>query len=261
MVNSQFYSSKRSILILVMVLFAISPLMAAPWLGFSFKKEPYQNQMALVVEGVHPSSGALAAGLSNGDKVISVNEKQITSVGVVQDVLKKKKVGESISIRFIRDGKEQTAKIKLTDRPDDISNWTGSAIGSKMVDFGQNFYANGEKRQAKPKVILLDFWATWCMPCRQTLPILERLYNKYAKDGLEVVGVSKESLSVLKSFYQKNASVYPLYRDADFKFSNHYRITSVPTLMLLDQNGYIQKVWAGVPNEAQLDQIIREKLR
>ncbi|HPW95069.1 MAG TPA: thioredoxin-like domain-containing protein [Fibrobacteraceae bacterium] len=261
MVNSQFYSSKRSILILVMVLFAISPLMAAPWLGFSFKKEPYQNQMALVVEGVHPSSGALAAGLSNGDKVISVNEKQITSVGVVQDVLKKKKVGESISIRFIRDGKEQTAKIKLTDRPDDISNWTGSAIGSKMVDFGQNFYANGEKRQAKPKVILLDFWATWCMPCRQTLPILERLYNKYAKEGLEVVGISKESLSVLKSFYQKNASVYPLYRDADFKFSNHYRITSVPTLMLLDQNGYIQKVWAGVPNEAQLDQIIREKLR
>lgn len=261
MVNSQFYSFKKSFLIVAIVFFTFSPLMAAPWLGFSFKKEPYQNQIALVVEGIHPSSGALAAGLSSGDKVISVNEKQITSVGVVQDVLKKKKVGESISIRFIRDGKEQTAKIKLTDRPDDISNWTGSAIGSKMVDFGQNFYANGEKRQAKPKVILLDFWATWCMPCRQTLPILERLYNKYAKEGLEVVGISKESLSVLKSFYQKNASVYPLYRDADFKFSNHYRITSVPTLMLLDQNGYIQKVWAGVPNEAQLDQIIREKLR
>ncbi len=122
MVNSQFYSSsKRSILILVMVLFAISPLMAAPWLVFLLRKNRIKIKWLLVVEGVHPS-WALAAGLSNGDKVISVNEKQITSVGVVQDVLKKKKKGESISIRFIRDGKEQTAKIKLTDRPDDISS-------------------------------------------------------------------------------------------------------------------------------------------
>lgn len=261
MVNSQFYSFKKSFLIVAIVFFTFSPLMAAPWLGFSFKKEPYQNQIALVVEGIHPSSGALAAGLSSGDKIISVNEKPISSVAVIQEVLKKKKSGESISIGFIREGKTQKAKIKLTDRPDDISSWTGSAIGSKMVSFGQNFYANGEKRQAKPKVVLLDFWATWCMPCRQTIPILERLYNKYAKDGLEVVGISKESLNELNAFNKKHPSPYPLYRDADFKFSNHYRITSVPTLMLLDQNGYIQKVWAGVPNEAQLDQIIREKLR
>lgn len=77
MVNSQFYSFKKSFLIITIVFFTFSPLMAAPWLGFSFKKEPYQNQIALVVEGIHPSSGALAAGLSSGDKIISVNENQL----------------------------------------------------------------------------------------------------------------------------------------------------------------------------------------
>lgn len=261
MVNFQFYSFRKRLCFFVLLLSMATPLMAAPWLGFSFKKESYQNQMALVVEGVHPSSGALVAGISVGDKVISVNEKPITSVAVLQGEMKNKKVGESISLSLIRDGKTQKVKVKITERPDNISDLTGSAIGNKMVDFGKNFYANAERRQTKPKAILLDFWATWCMPCRQTLPILERLYNKHAKEGLEVIGISKEALPVLNSFYQKHASPYPLYRDADLNFSNHYQISSVPTLMLLDQNGYIQKVWMGVPNEAQLEKIIMEKIR
>lgn len=259
MANYRFYSFKMFFLLLVLL--TASPIMALPWLGFSFKKEPYQNQIALVVEGIHPASGALAAGISAGDKIISINQKPITTIGVIQQILNSKKTGESVTLGLIRDGKEQKASIKLTERPDDISNWTGSAIGSKVVEFGKNFYANGEKRQEKPKAILLDFWATWCIPCRQTLPILDRLYGKLAKEGLEVVGVSKESLGELQAFNQKHPAPFPLYRDADFKFSNHYRISAVPTLMLLDRNGYIQKVWSGVPNEAQLEKAIRETIR
>lgn len=259
MANCRFYSFK--LFFMILVLLSASPLMAVPWLGFSFKKEPYQNQIALVVEGIHPASGALAAGVSSGDKIISINKKPITAVAIIQQVLKSKKTGESVTLVLIRGNKEQTVSIKLTERPDDISNWTGSAIGSKIVGFGKNFYANGDKRQEKPKAILLDFWATWCIPCRQTLPILDRLYGKLAKEGLEVVGVSKESLSDLQAFNQKHPAPFPLYRDADLKFSNHYRISAVPTLMLLDGNGYIQKVWSGVPNEAQLEKAIRETMR
>ena len=145
--------------------------------------------------------------------------------------------------------------------PDDISSLTGSAIGSKMAEFGKNFYQNGEKRKVKPKATLLDFWATWCGPCRQTLPILENLYNKLGNQGLEVIGIADEPLSTLNAFYERqHRSPYPLYRDATKDFWRRYGIRAVPTLMLLDGEGYIKGVWSGVPNAKALEQVVRETM-
>ncbi|NLO23898.1 MAG: redoxin domain-containing protein [Fibrobacter sp.] len=244
--------------VLFLLFMSVSSLWAEVWLGFSFKKESYQDQIALVVQGLHPSSGAIEAGLSSEDKVIAINNKKIKSVADIKKELQNKKVGEKVSLTYQRENKTHHVSISLRERPKDISNWMGSAIGSQIVEFGSNFYANQNKRQKKPKLVILDFWATWCMPCRQTLPILETLYQKYSKQGLEIIGVSTEDLSTLQSFNKKQASPYPLYQDSDRRFSNHYRISSIPTLMLLDQNGYIQKVWTGVPTQNQIEKIIQE---
>ena len=150
--------------------------------------------------------------------------------------------------------------IVLTERPDDMSSLTGSSIGSKALAFQQNFYRNGEKRKSKPKVTLLDFWATWCGPCRQTLPIVGRLYEKLSSRGFEVIGVSTEQLSVLEQFYKEHPSPYPLYRDATQEMNRRYGVSAIPTLMLLDENGYIQKVWPGVPSDKALEKAILEAM-
>ena len=151
--------------------------------------------------------------------------------------------------------------VTLTERPDDISSLTGSAIGSKMAEFGKNFYKNGEKRKDAPKATLLDFWATWCGPCRQTLPVLEKIYNKYSSQGLEVIGISSEQTKPLLAFYKKqHASPYPLYRDADQGLWRRYGIHAVPTLMLLDSNGYIKRVWSGAPSFEMLEKLVLEVL-
>ena len=107
---------------------------------------------------------------------------------------------------------------------------------------------------------LLDFWATWCGPCRQTLPIVGRLYEKLSSRGFEVIGVSTEQLSVLEQFYKEHPSPYPLYRDATQEMNRRYGISAIPTLMLLDENGYIQKVWPGVPSEKALEKAILEAM-
>ena len=164
-------------------------------------------------------------------------------------------------IEVFRDGKKIPLKVKLTDRPDDISSLTGSAIGSKMAELGKNFYQNGDKRKAKPKATLLDFWATWCGPCRKTLPILESIYSKLGNQGLEIIGIADEDLNTLNAFYERqHRSPYPLYRDATKELWLRYGIRSVPTLMLLDSEGYIKGVWSGVPNQKALEQLVQETM-
>ena len=251
---------KRFVLFFLFVLCAI-PAFAGPWLGVTFKKSTYENHLALDVKGVHPGSGCFTAGVVAGDKIIGINGKPLAEMSQITSVISKSKTGSTVGIEVFRDGKKIPLKVKLTDRPDDISSLTGSAIGSKMAELGKNFYQNGDKRKAKPKATLLDFWATWCGPCRKTLPILESIYSKLGNQGLEIIGIADEDLNTLNAFYERqHRSPYPLYRDATKELWRRYGIRSVPTLMLLDSEGYIKGVWSGVPNQKALEQLVQETM-
>lgn len=235
---------------------------ATPWLGATFKRVTYENHLALRIIGVHPESGCFTAGVVADDLIVGIQGKVLTDISQVQDAVSKGKTGQTIKVDVIRGDKKLNLKVKLTDRPDDISSLTGSSIGSKIAKFGENFYKNGEKRQKQPKATLLDFWATWCGPCRKTLPVLASVYSKHAKDGLEVIGISNEDLNTLNAFYSsQHASPYPLYRDATQDLWRRYGIRAVPTLMLLDQNGYIKQVWSGAPSEALVEKLVLEVLQ
>ena len=94
--------------------------------------------MALLVSGVHPESGCLSAGVVSGDLVIGVDGKELVNVAQIQNVLKDAAVGSKVDIEIFRDGKRIPLTVTLTERPDDISSLTGSAIGSKMASFGKN---------------------------------------------------------------------------------------------------------------------------
>ncbi len=240
--------------------FFASSLYANPWLGVSFNKQAYPDRLELLVRGVHPTSDAIRVGLEAGDIIEKINGKTLKDNEDLKLAFQGKKVGDKIQITFRREGKEKKVQIAMTKRPDDISALMGSAIGSKALEFGKNFYANGEKRKAKAKATLLDFWATWCGPCRNTLPMLDRLYKKHSGNGLEIIGVSSETTDVLNKFQQKFVSPYPLYQDVGQKMWSHYNIRSVPTLILLDENGYILKVWHGVRSESALQKAVETVL-
>ncbi|MBR6378974.1 MAG: redoxin domain-containing protein [Fibrobacter sp.] len=243
------------------LLLACAASFAAPWLGLSFKKTTFENHLALDIKGVHPESGCFAVGITTGDTLVGVNGKPLTDMSQIQSAISGHKAGQKIKLEILRDGKKRTVDAALTERPDDISSLTGSAIGSKIANFGENFYKNGEKRKAKPKATLLDFWATWCGPCRKTLPVLANIYKKYGDKGLEVIGISEEPLETLNAFYERqHASPYPLYRDKTKDLWRRYGIRAVPTLMLLDKDGYIKRVWSGAPTEYMIEQILEGEM-
>ena len=95
----------------------------------------------------------------------------------------------------------------------------------------------------KGKVVLVDFWATWCMPCRVELPNVIANYKKYHDQGFEVVGVSMDKdLDALKKFTSANDMPWPQFcdgREFESKLGTKYGVDKLPTTFLLDREGKI----------------------
>lgn len=100
--------------------------------------------------------------------------------------------------------------------------------------------------QLKGKVVLLDFWATWCAPCRLAIPHLNDLYKAYRERGLEIIGLSldKGSPDRVRRFAVNMGIEYPIIM-ADEDVVKNYGISPIPTTYLIDRRGYISNKWVG----------------
>ena len=92
----------------------------------------------------------------------------------------------------------------------------------------------------KGKLVYLDFWASWCGPCRQSLPILNEIRKEYAARGFEVVAVNvDEKLSDALKFLERYPVDYPILLDPKGTMPQLYVIEGMPTAYLIDENGTI----------------------
>lgn len=99
----------------------------------------------------------------------------------------------------------------------------------------------------KGKVVLVEFWATWCPPCRESIPELEALYRDFFGKDFEIVGISlddPDSKEDVKRFVKEYGMTYPVAID-DGKVSKAYGVISIPTLFILDRDHKIVKHYFG----------------
>ena len=96
------------------------------------------------------------------------------------------------------------------------------------------------------KVVLVDFWASWCAPCKKELPELNKLHAKYAKQGLVVVGVNiDDNLKAAKRFMRKVPLDFPVVHDAKKAVAKRYEPPTMPSSYLVDKKGVIRHVQVG----------------
>ncbi len=111
-------------------------------------------------------------------------------------------------------------------------------------------------------VVIVNFWATWCGPCRLETPHLVSLYEKYHKNGLEIIGISLDrgGEKVVKPFIKKYSIDYPVAM-ADGEVVNNYGgITGIPTTFIVDREGGIRQKWVGYRDEPSFDAAIKKLL-
>lgn len=114
----------------------------------------------------------------------------------------------------------------------------------------------------KGKVVLIDFWATWCPPCRRAIPYLCELYETYRDAGLVVLGIScDQEMEDLREFLSENRSSYPILL-ADEDVLKRFEITAIPALILFNQQGKLVHKEVGYTEEkmAELRKMIEQLL-
>jgi peroxiredoxin len=111
----------------------------------------------------------------------------------------------------------------------------------------------------KGRVVLINFWASWCGPCRQEMPVLEQLYRKYKSAGFTLLGVNVEPKAADAEAFLKSMPVsFPILLDPDSKVSRLYEVSGMPSTVILDRSGKVRYVHHGYkPGEESeyLDQI------
>lgn len=111
----------------------------------------------------------------------------------------------------------------------------------------------------KGKVVLVDFWATWCKPCIATMPELQKLHDAYSAKGLTVVGVSIDETGAkdVEPFLAKRKFTYPMLLDQNGTWEK-WGVRAIPALFLLDKNGQIVRQWTGKPDKKDVEKAVAE---
>jgi thiol-disulfide isomerase/thioredoxin len=132
---------------------------------------------------------------------------------------------------------------------------TASPAG-QIEEFAQETLA-----QYQGKVVLLNFWAIWCSPCRDELPEMEAIYRKYRDRGAVIVAVNvAESSEDIITLADRLDLTFPILRDSQRKAMNAYGVRALPTTLFLDQQGQIAARKVGALDQdsmsAQIEQLL-----
>jgi len=118
-----------------------------------------------------------------------------------------------------------------------------------------------ELKSLRGKIVVIDFWATWCPPCRITLPLMNKVYKKTRGKDVEVFGISTDRVSSqkVKEFVKKNRISMPILHDRNGTVSRKYGIRGIPAMFIIDKQGNIHDKHVGA--DRSLDKKVLKEIK
>jgi thiol-disulfide isomerase/thioredoxin len=223
------------------------------------------GDLGVRIESVVRGSPAERGGVRTGDRIVTIDGNRVTAPAHVTRTVAGHKVGETVTLGIERTGNTISASIVLGSRPssDDLLRMhLVGALAPAWSNVTPLAGAPASVASLKGKVALIDFWATWCGPCRMIAPRLSALKDRYGPQGLAVVGITTDEAEQVAVFAERNQMRYPLVIDKDGETSRAYNITGLPTMVLVDKKGVVRDVFIGFDpaGDARLEAAIKKLL-
>jgi cytochrome c biogenesis protein CcmG, thiol:disulfide interchange protein DsbE len=141
----------------------------------------------------------------------------------------------------------------------------GELVGKQAPAFTLPVVVNGTPEAAtlslsqfQGSAVVLDFWATWCNPCRLEAPVVNKLAQRFKDRGLVVLGVdTSEPQGNARPWALEHGLSYPIVYDTNNETAEHYGVMSMPTLVVISRSGKVTAVREGLTNDAELESLVQ----
>lgn len=131
----------------------------------------------------------------------------------------------------------------------------GEFVGQPLPELKVSYLESAPDLAGKP--LIVEFWATWCPPCRASIPHLNELHEKYRERGLQIVGITNEDKPTVKAFLKKLPINYHVAFDKGGELGKRLKVRGIPHAFLVNAEGKI--VWHGHPmalREAEIEKVL-----
>lgn len=241
------------------------------WLGVSLKNiestdgKPPRVRIDMVFDG----SPAIDAGIQADDFVIAIDGVTLTA-GVREMIARVKahSLGETARFRIERAGNTFEKVVTLAKVPDRKAlakamtedRWVGKELpplSVRDVDTGELI----DFLSYRGRVVVIDFWATWCGPCRKSMPTLEKVQADYRDQGVSIIAVSDEEQEVVGRFARNRPIEFDrVGYDDERSLPKALALTSYPTYVVIDQKGVIRRFLRGTGGSKEVAAVVAELL-
>lgn len=140
------------------------------------------------------------------------------------------------------------------------------SLDAEAPDFTLKTLAGDNLRleEYRGQVVLINFWASWCGPCRQEMPILDKIHSRYVDTGFAVLGINVEGKSEpAQKIVDKTRVTFPVLIDAQQAVSDNYDLQAMPTTVVVDRDGVVRYIHRGYKpgDESKYIEVVKSLIR
>lgn len=232
------------------------------WLGVELAKRAAADPGVLVRDVVRGSPAA-NSGVLVGDVILSVDGENVTRPEDVSRLVAVRGAGQRLRLGLQHAQVTRLLAIDLERFPDSDEVLRRQYVGLQApeLDALETVQGSAEPRLAswRGKVVVLEFWASWCGPCHLLSPVLERWHERFTSQGVVVAGVAAEELAVVSRSANQLGIAYPVFADPSGATTKAYRAMALPTVFVLDKAGRVRDVMVGysTPGLSRLEGLVK----